>query len=90
MRTRSMFSVAGALLAAACLVAVPAASPALAVPAGFTDTLVGSATFVRADGGQGAARWRPARAGEGGHVPASRGQRFGQSRREHRRRLVHG
>ncbi len=44
MRTRSMFSVAGALLAAACLVSIPAAQPALAVPVGFTDSLVGSFT----------------------------------------------
>ena len=46
MRTRSMLRsmVTGALLGAAFLVAVPSASPALAVPAGFTDSLVGSFT----------------------------------------------
>ncbi len=44
MRTRSMLPIAGALLVAACLVAVPTASPALAVPAGFADSLVGSFT----------------------------------------------
>ena len=46
MRTRSMLRsmVTGALLGAAFLVVVPSASPALAVPAGFTDSLVGSFT----------------------------------------------
>ena len=40
-------------------------------------------TFAATDGGQGAARRRPARAGEAGHVPPRRGRRFGQSGREH-------
>ena len=52
MRTRSqsrfmptsVSMVAGALLAAACLVSIPAASPALAVPAGFTDSLIATLT----------------------------------------------
>ena len=46
MRTRSMVRsvVAGALLGATFLVAIPSGSPALAVPAGFTDSLVGSFT----------------------------------------------
>ncbi len=45
MRTRSMLTAAGALISAACLVAIPVASPALAVPVGFTDSLV--ATFTQ-------------------------------------------